>query len=223
MRRAAFAHGVQASCPMMILTLCLLHGCDNPPKQQVKPVPARPAEAPDVFRVKLETSKGSFVIQVHKEWAPRGARRFYDLVTSGFYDGARFYRVVRNYIAQFGYKGDPKTDSLWQLSYIADDPARQSNKKGFVSFAQLGPATRTTQVFINLRDNKDLDKSNFVPFGQVVEGMEVAGKLTYSYGDLSPRGGGPDPKQIALQGNRYLESKFPRLDYIVRATVLPAQ
>lgn len=206
----------------MILSLCLLHGCDSPPRQQAKPAPVPPAEAPDLFRVKLETSKGDVVIEVHKEWAPRGARRFYDLVTSGFYDGARFYRVVRNYIAQFGFKGDPKTDSLWQLSYIADDPVKQSNKKGFVSFAQLGPATRTTQVFINLRDNKDLDKSHFAPFGQVVEGMDVAGKLTFSYGDLPPRGGGPDPKQIALQGNRYLESKFPRLDYIVKATVQPA-
>jgi peptidyl-prolyl cis-trans isomerase A (cyclophilin A) len=179
-----------------------------------------PQKAPDVYRVQLDTSKGPIIVEVHKEWAPRGAERFYELVNSGYYNGARFYRVVRNYIAQFGFSGNPKNDALWQMAYIPDDPVKQSNRKGFVSFAQSGPATRSTQVFINLRDNKDLDKSGFAPFGQVVEGMENVEKLYYSYGDLPPRGYGPDPSQLGSQGNAYLDAKFPRLDHIRKAVVL---
>jgi peptidyl-prolyl cis-trans isomerase A (cyclophilin A) len=181
----------------------------------------QPDTAPATFRVKFETSKGDFVVEVKKALAPEGAERFYMLVTRGFYDEARFFRVVRGFVVQFGMNGDPKTQSLWSNAVIKDDRVKGSNKKGTITFAMRGPNTRTTQVFINLTDNSQLDSMGFAPFGEVVEGMGIVEKLYSSYGDMAPRGSGPDPQQIQMKGNAYLEQRFPRLDYIKTARVLP--
>ena len=170
--------------------------------------------------MKFETSKGDFVIEARREWAPRGADHFFGLVNYKFYDGARFFRVIRNYIVQFGINGDPQTQALWGGAQIPDDPVVQSNTKGFVSFAKLGPNSRATQVFINLKDNASLDAEGFAPFGRVVEGMDVVERLWSSYGEVAPRGTGPDPATIEQQGNGYLDQRFPRLDYIIRARVV---
>lgn len=208
---------------LSVLVLLALAGCGNSPdpgKAASKPTP--PPPMPDVYRVTLDTTNGEVVVEVHKDWAPEGAERFYTLVNQGFFDGARFYRVVRGYIVQFGYSGDPKIDSLWQSSFLPDDPVKKSNKRGFVSFAQQGKNSRTTQVFINLRDNPSLDKAGFAPFAEVVEGMDLVESIYSAYGDVPTRGSGPDPQLLGSQGNPYLTSKFPRLDYIRKATVTAA-
>ncbi len=201
----------------LVLAGLLVGGCAPKEEAVPPPPPEKPAE---VYQVKFETTKGDFIIEVHREWAPRGADHFFELVQNRFYDGARFFRVVRNYILQFGINGDPKVQSLWGTMQIRDDPVVQSNEKGFVSYAKLGPNSRTTQVFINLRDNPALDKEGFAPFGKVVEGMDVVDRFWSSYGEVKPRGQGPDPARIELEGNSYLDEDFPRLDSIVRAAVL---
>ena len=139
----------------------------------------------------------------------------------GFFDNARFFRVVRGFVVQFGMNGDPKVQALWGNAAIPDDPVKTNNKRGSITFAMRGPDTRTTQVFVNLEDNSQLDSMGFAPFGQVVEGMKVVERLYSSYGDMPPRGSGPDPQQISMRGNEYLEQRFPRLDYIKTAQVLP--
>ena len=175
---------------------------------------------PDVYRASFETSRGSFVIEVTKSWAPEGAERFYRLLQQRFYDDARFFRVVRNFVVQFGINGNPAVEARWRDMTFADDPVKQSNLRGTISFATSGPNTRTTQVFINLKDNAQLDKRGFAPFGKVVEGMDVVDRLYNGYGDSPPRGEGPDQNLIETQGNAYLESKFQMLDYIKRARIL---
>ena len=130
-------------------------------------------QAPPTYRVKFDTSKGPFVIEVHRDWAPNGADRFYNLVKNGFFDDARFFRVVEGFMVQFGINGDPKVSAVWREARIKDDPVRISNKRTFVTFATAGPNTRTTQVFINFGDNHNLDSQGFAPFGQVVSGMKV--------------------------------------------------
>jgi peptidyl-prolyl cis-trans isomerase A (cyclophilin A) len=205
-----------------LLAALALGGC--PAGEKEVKAPPEPETPPEVYRVKFETTKGDFIIEVTREWAPRGADHFFDLVQNGFYDGARFFRVVRRFVAQFGINGDPSIQRLWSQMRIRDDPVKQSNKKGFVSFAKLGPQSRTTQVFINLRDNTSLDKDGFAPFGEVVEGMEVIERFWSSYGEVAPRGSGPDPARIEMEGNTYLDQRFPRLDSILRATILkPAE
>ena len=181
---------------------------------------AKNEPAPDVYQVNLDTSKGPVVIEVHKEWAPRGADHFYELVKTGFYNDARFFRVVRNFVVQFGIAADPQTQRLWANISLPDDPVTQHNSRGTVTFATRGPNTRTTQIFINLKDNREsLDGQGFAPFGKVTSGMDAVDSLYNSYGDMPPRGQGPDPSQIQLQGNEYLLSHFPRLDYIKKATI----
>jgi len=207
------------SIPIAVIYL-FLAGCGGPVPQQKAEAPKKIEPAPDVFRVQFETSKGSFVLEVTKAWAPRGAERFWELVQRKFYDEARFFRVVRNFVVQFGLNGDPKVSAFWQNAYIADDPVKQSNKKGTICFAKSGPGTRTTQVFISLRDNSVLDKDGFAPFGTVVEGMDVVEGLYSSYGDGPPRGTGPEQDRIHREGNAYLEQRFPRLDHIIKAKVV---
>lgn len=192
-----------------------------------KPTPAAapkkasaPETAPESFRVNFETSKGAFVVEVTRAWAPRGADHFYELVKTGYYDGNHFYRVLPTYVVQFGVNGDPQTTRLWSSMSIPDDPVKESNRKWSITYARSGPQTRTTQVFINMRDNKALDAQGFAPFGRVVSGMDVIGHLYSGYGEMAPRGQGPDPTQIELQGNSYVENHFPRLDYIKRTTIL---
>lgn len=177
--------------------------------------------APAVFRARFETSEGAFVIEVHREWAPQGADRFYNLVRTGYYDGVRFFRVISGFMAQFGIHGDPAVSAQWRERRIPDDPVRQSNVRGAVSYAMAGPNTRTTQLFINFGDNSRLDGSGFSPFGRVVEGMEVVDRLYAEYGEGAPNGRGPAQGRIQAEGNAYLERDFPELDYVRKATLLP--
>jgi peptidyl-prolyl cis-trans isomerase A (cyclophilin A) len=177
-------------------------------------------QAPDKYQARFNTSKGDFVIEVVREWAPNGADRFYNLVRNGFYDDARFFRVISGFMAQFGIHADPKVSSVWREAPIPDDPVRQSNTRGTVSFATAGPNTRTTQLFVNLVDNTRLDGMGFSPFGKVVEGMDVVDSLHAGYGEGAPRGRGPDQGRIQSQGNEYLKSEFPQLDYINTARIV---
>lgn len=168
----------------------------------------------DTFKVKFETTKGDFVVEVTKAWAPLGAERFHELVTSGFYDNSKFFRVVPGFVVQFGLAATPEQNRS-APGEIADDPVKQSNLKGTLTFATRGPNTRTTQVFINLGDNRGLDRQGFSPFASVVEGMDVVEQLYSGYGDS-----GPDQGRIKAMGNTYVESSFPKLDGIRKAAVL---
>ena len=187
------------------------------PAERSSPPPETP---PQTYQVKFGTTKGDFVVEVDRDWAPRGADHFYRLVTARFYDGVRFHRVVRRYIVQWGINGNPKIQALYSNMRIPDDPVKQSNKTGTITFAKIGPNSRTSQVFINLRDNASLDKEGFAPFGEVIEGMDVVERLWSSYGEVAPRGPGPDPTRIEIEGEAYLVREFPRLDAIQRATVI---
>ncbi|HZI21024.1 MAG TPA: peptidylprolyl isomerase [Gemmatimonadales bacterium] len=175
--------------------------------------------APDTFRARFETTTGDFVILVHRDWAPLGADRFYNLVKSGYFDGVRFFRVIPGFMAQFGIHGNPRVTAAWHDQRIPDDPVRQSNKRGMVSFATAGPGTRTTQLFINYSDNSRLDGMGFAPFGQVVEGIEVVDRLYGGYGEGAPAGLGPEQGRIEAEGNAYLDRQFPKLDQVRRATI----
>jgi peptidyl-prolyl cis-trans isomerase A (cyclophilin A) len=191
-----------------------------PPETKSAEAPKPPEKPPEVYRVLFETTKGNFTIEVTRAWAPRGADHFFGLVQAKFYDGVRFHRVIRGFVAQFGINGNPKKNAIWSTAGIPDDPVKGKNRKGTLTFAKLGPNSRTTQVFINLRDNLDLDKSGFPPFAKVVEGMDVVEKLYYSYGELAPRGSGPEPGRIETEGEAYLAARFPRLDRIEKATII---
>jgi peptidyl-prolyl cis-trans isomerase A (cyclophilin A) len=182
--------------------------------------PARYAEtAPDDFRVRLETSAGDVVIRVHREWAPLGADRFYNLVRGGFYDDTRIYRVVPGFMAQFGLNGNPYVNQVWKSEYLVDDPVTQTNARGRVAFAKGGRHTRTTEVFISFKDNSALDDDGFAPFGEVIEGMEAVDAFYAEYGDGPPRGDGPYQAMAAARGNEYLDADFPDLTHIISATV----
>jgi len=175
--------------------------------------------APDTFKVRFDTTKGVFVVQVNRAWAPQGADRFYNLVKNGFYDDVRFFRVISGFMVQFGIHGDPKIAAPWREARIQDDPVTQSNKRGFVTYAMAGPNTRTTQLFINFGDNSSLDRQGFSPFGQVISGMDVVDKLNPEYGEGAPRGRGPDQGRLQKEGNAYLKKDFSRMDYIRKATI----
>jgi peptidyl-prolyl cis-trans isomerase A (cyclophilin A) len=177
-------------------------------------------KAPAVYQAKFDTSKGSFVIEVHRDWAPNGADRFYNLVKNGFYNDVRFFRVLEGFMAQFGINGNPSLSAVWRDSNIKDDPVKVSNGPGTVTFATAGPNTRTTQVFINFGDNAGLDGQGFSPFGKVVSGMDVVDSLYGGYGEGAPRGDGPDQGQVQAQGNAYLEKAYPKLDYVKTATIV---
>jgi cyclophilin family peptidyl-prolyl cis-trans isomerase len=176
-------------------------------------------KAPAVYKAKFDTSKGTFVIEVHREWAPNGADRFYNLVKNGYYNDARFFRVIDGFMVQFGISGNPDLAAVWRDARIPDDPVKQSNSRGMVTFATAGPDTRTTQVFINFGDNAGLDGQGFAPFGQVVSGMDVVDAFFKGYGEGAPRGQGPDQGRIQMQGNAYLITDFPKLDYVKKATI----
>jgi len=191
--------------------------------QAQSPKLANPAalteQAPAVYRAKFDTSKGAFVIEVHRDWAPRGADRFYNLVKNGFYDNDRFFRVVSGFMVQFGINGEPKVQSAWRTATIPDDPVTQSNVRGMVTFATAGPNTRTSQVFINFGNNAMLDSQGFAPFGKVISGMNVVDALYAGYGEGAPRGQGPDQGRIQAEGNAYLTRDFPKLDFVKKATI----
>jgi peptidyl-prolyl cis-trans isomerase A (cyclophilin A) len=175
-------------------------------------------KAPDKFQAKFDTSKGEFIIEVTRAWSPNGADRFYNLVKNGFYDNCRFFRVVPNFMVQFGISGDPKISAALSRAGIKDDPDKQSNKRGYVTFAKSSaPNSRTTQIFINFKDNTFLDSQNFTPFGNVIKGMNVVDSINSEYGEK------PNQTNIQMQGNAYLEKDFPKLDYVKSATIVPAQ
>ena len=181
------------------------------------------ARAPDRYVVQFETTKGPFRVVVHRDWAPRGADRFYNLVKMGFYDGVAFFRVIRGFVVQFGIHGDPRVSAAWRNARIPDDPVRESNLRGRITFATAGPNTRTTQVFINLVDNRRLDAMGFAPFGEVPpKDMHVVEQLYSGYGEGAPRGRGPSQARIQSEGNAYLKREFPELDYVVTARVVEA-
>jgi len=170
--------------------------------------------APATYKANFDTSAGAIVIEVHRDWAPLGADRFYNLVKNGFFDNARFFRVVPNFMVQFGMNGDPAVTAAWQGATLKDEPTKETNKKGYVTFAKTGaPNSRGTQVFINFKDNGFLDSQGFAPFGQVVSGMDVAEKITSQYGES------PNQGRITAEGNAYLTKEFPKLDYIKKASI----
>jgi peptidyl-prolyl cis-trans isomerase A (cyclophilin A) len=178
--------------------------------------------APEKYQVKLETTKGDLVVEVTRAWSPHGADRFYNLVKIGYYDDTAFFRVISGFMAQIGINGDPKVNAAWRGAGIPDDPVVQSNTRGMVTFAMSSqPNSRTTQIFFNYSDgNKQLDGMRFAPFGKVVKGMDVIDKLYSGYGEGAPQGRGPSQQRVQLEGNAYLKSEFPKLDYITKATIV---
>ena len=173
----------------------------------------------NMYRTEFETSKGTFVIEVRRDWAPLGAERFYNLVQDGFFDDNRFFRVLDGFVAQWGINGDPQLQSSWAEAAILDEPVVMGNTRGRVTFAHGGPNTRTTQMFINYGDNSRLDEMGFPAIGEVVEGMEVVDALYSAYGDGPPTGTGPEQGSIQAEGNAYLDANYPELDRIVRASI----
>ena len=208
----------------VILAVVLFAGLAVPataqPSANLKNPAAFKETAPPVFKAKFETSAGVFVIEVHRDWAPLGADRFYNLVKNGFYDDCRFFRVLSGFMAQFGINGDPAVSSAWRGATIGVDPVKESNKRGYITYAMgQSPASRTTQVFINFGDNARLDQSGFAPFGKVVSGMDVVDKLYAGYGEGAPQGNGPDQGRVQMEGNKYLAKDFPKMDVIKKATI----
>jgi peptidyl-prolyl cis-trans isomerase A (cyclophilin A) len=178
-------------------------------------------QAPAVFDARFTTTKGDFVVEVTRAWAPRGADRFYNLVKYHFFDGAAFFRVLEGFVVQFGLSPRPDVSQAWESAKIPDDPVTQSNTRGMLTFATAGPNTRTTQLFINLGNNANLDSMGFSPFGKVTSGMEVVDKLYSQYGEGAPNGRGPDQDRIQKEGKAYLEKSFPLLDTIKTAVIVP--
>jgi len=176
-------------------------------------------QAPATYKARFDTSKGVFVIDVNRDWAPVGADRFYNLVKNGFYDENRFFRVISGFMVQFGINGNPQVSTPWRSAQIKDDPVKQSNKRGFITFATSGPNSRTTQVFINFGDNARLDGMGFAPFGQISSGMNVVDQLYAEYGEGAPGGRGPNQGRIQSEGNAYLTRDFSNLDFVRKATI----
>jgi len=207
------------------VTLALVAACSseakNEPPTNDSPLLHPTAEmlserAPDTVRVRFETSKGPFVVEAYRDWAPNGVDRFYQLARAGFYDGDRFFRVLTGFMAQFGLNGEPEIESAWRTASLADEPVKQSNLRGYVTFTrESGPNSRYTMVFINYKDNSYLDADGFAPFGQVVSGMEVVEKLYSGYG----RQNVPDQRRIKSDGNAYLTAEYPKLDFIKTAQI----
>ena len=199
---------------LVVAAAAALASCSRTePKKETETRVPETAKPDATFKVRFETTKGPFVVEVHRDWAPLGAARFEELVKDGFYNNSSFFRVVPNFIIQFGIAADPKMTKKWNKPILDDEPVRTNAYKS-LAFATAGPETRTTQVFINLRSNQVLDKQGFAPFAMVIEGMDVVEKLYAGHGE------GPDQPKIERQGNAYLKANFPRLDYITRATII---
>jgi peptidyl-prolyl cis-trans isomerase A (cyclophilin A) len=188
----------------------------NPNKAKLRTPSQLTEKAPETFKAKFDTSKGVIVIEVHRDWAPLGADRFYNLVKNGFYDGCRFFRVLDGFMAQIGMNGDPSIQRVWGNANFRDDPVKGSNKRGYVTFAKASaPNSRSTQFFINYGDNSRLDADGFAPFGQVVTGMDLVDMLYKGYGSSNV----PDQGRITAEGNAYLMKEYPKLDFIKKATI----
>jgi peptidyl-prolyl cis-trans isomerase A (cyclophilin A) len=194
-----------------------------PPRRSLLNPVSLNEKAPEIYKVKFVTTKGDIIIQVTRVWAPLGADRFYNLVKNGFFTDASFFRVIAGFMAQFGINAKPTINAAWQSANIQDDPVKQSNKRGYVTFAKSSaPNSRTTQLFINYGDNSRLDSDGFAPFGQVIEGMDVVDKLYSEYGEGAPGGNGPDQGRVQLEGKPYLDKNFPKLDSIKSAAIMSA-
>lgn len=183
--------------------------------------PAPKVVVPEVFRVKFETTQGDFVVEATRAWAPHGVDRFHELVRMRYFDEGRFYRVLQGFIAQFGVHRDFNVHATWRNFFIVDDPPRQKNLRGNLAFAKSGPNTRATEIFINLADNAVLDDQSFVPFGRIVDGLDVIDKLYSGYGEMRPEGKEIDAGRVEEETNEYLVPRFPKMDYIKRARLLP--
>lgn len=182
------------------------------------------APAPEKFRAVFETTAGSFEVEVIRAWSPHGADRFYHLARLGYYDDIRVFRMVRGFVAQFGMSGDPALTQVWGKRGMPDDKVRQSNARGMLTYAKTSmPNSRSTQLFINLRNNRQLDGMGFAPFARVIRGMEVVDKFHAGYGDGPPTGSGPDQGQIQQRGNTYLDADFPKLSKILSVRVVTDQ
>jgi len=201
---------------LVILCACVLTGvaAAASPPQLLHPETLK-AKGPATYRASFKTTKGTFVVTVHRSWSPRGADRFYNLVRAHFFDGVTFFRVVKGFVVQFGISGDPKVAAAWQQASIADDPVKASNTPGTITYADAGPGTRTTQVFVNYGNNASLDTQGFSPFGRVTSGMTVVNHLYGGYGEQPTN----MQQQIATQGNAFLRHKFPKLDHSVSARI----
>ena len=175
------------------------------------------ARGPETYKAQFTTTKGDFVVEVHRDWAPLGADRFYNLVRNGFFTNAAFFRVIPGFVVQFGLSANPAVNKVWENARIMDDPVKQSNKPGSIVFATAGPNTRTTQLFINYGNNAPLDPQGFAPFGTVIDGMDVVQKIYSGYGER------PDQGRITAEGKPYLDKNFPQLDSITSAKILPAE
>jgi peptidyl-prolyl cis-trans isomerase A (cyclophilin A) len=207
---------------VVVFALVLTAGSSIPASAQTGTLdnPAALKErAPATYKARFDTSKGTFILELHRDWAPNGADRFYNLVKNGFYNNVRFFRVISGFMVQFGINGNPQISAKWREARIPDDPVRQSNARGYITYAMAGPNTRTSQVFINFGNNSGLDAQNFAPFGRVISGMNVVDSLYSGYGEGAPRGRGPDQGRIQFEGNAYLNKSFPRLDYVKNATI----
>ena len=202
----------------MIFAL-LLAGCATPAYRAHR-LPAEPPPAPASYQAEFTTTEGTFVVQVQRDLAPRGADRFSQLVNERVYDDVAFFRAISGFIIQFGIPGTPAESRRWKDAVIPDDPVVATNARGAITFATSGPNTRTTQLFINLRDNTQLDGVGFAPFGAVVSGMDTVDRLYMGYGEGSHIGRGPDQGKIQDEGNEYLKKGFPELDYIQKVRIL---
>ena len=201
-------------------------GCssgDEAPRVAADPLlrPARFVDtAPPVFRVRFETSEGEFLVDVYRSWAPLGADRFYNLVVGGFFDDTRVYRIVDGFVAQFGLHADPYVNQAWKTEYLVDDPVTRENTRGRLTFAKGGRHTRTTELFVNLRANPQLDGEGSASIGEVVAGKEAVDRPYSGSGDGPPRGDGPYQAMVEARGNAYLDEEFPDLTRIVEATLV---
>ena len=209
-------HRIALRGPVLFSILFALAACGG--SAPAVKEPAAPAE----YKVKLATTKGDVVILVHRDWAPLGADHFYNLVKRGYYDNNAFFRALKGYIVQCGINGDPKVYARWDKVKIKDDPPKVPNKTGTVVFATPSePNQRTTHIFINIHDNENLDSSGFVPFGEVILGLDNVMNVYMDYGEGAPDGQGPSQDEAAHGGNAYFKKNFPKLDYILKATVIP--
>ncbi|HEV8411261.1 MAG TPA: peptidylprolyl isomerase [Gemmatimonadaceae bacterium] len=227
----AAACGEKAAPPKPAETPAAAPAAPAPEAPEAVPSPPTPAilhpdaaklaaAGPDSFTVHVVTSRGKFDMKIHRDWAPKGSDRLYYLVSNYYFDGIRFFRVLNGFMAQFGVSGDPAVSKVWRDLNISDDPVKQSNTRGRITFAMGGPNTRTTQMFINYGNNSQLDATGFPPVGEVTNGMSVVDSLYNQYGEGAEMGGrGPSQGRTGAEGNAYLNKEFPKLDYIVTARV----
>lgn len=208
----------------VLLAATVLVGCATRSPLTVPDQAALARAAPDSFDVRFETTRGTFVVRARRDWSPQGVDRFHYLARHGYYDGARFFRVIAGFVAQFGLSGQPVLDSIWSGRSIPDEPVRHSNLRGTVSYARGGPNTRSAQLYVNLLDNVRLDTIStfgFPPIAEVVSGMEVVDSLYSGYGgNRQERLPGPSQDSIRVAGNAYLDRAFPKLDRIRETRVI---